>query len=284
MGTVKIPGYGWRKQHPDHRDHLYHENNTILSAEELSPTGGLSHSEQPSIWNQLQLGTCVPHGSRRGLMTEAMQQNIAMPLTSRLWVYAYGRVMESTDLSQDSGMEVRDAIKVLATNGAPDEKDWPYSDANPGPFQKMPPASLKAEALQNLAVQYQSIVVNSPGAPMRTALSRKKAIIFGFMVPDYFEDSSVWDPSSGQPLPVPDLSKPVNWIGGHCVCATYYNFSGKFISTPSTNRSVRPYFECPNSWDTGWGMDGYFNMDADWFTPRPNGALASDLWIINLVK
>lgn len=282
--TLQIAGYGWRKQHPDHRDHLYHERNTVCGAEQLPADGGLTPDELPPIWNQLRLGTCVTHGTRRSLMTEAMQQGIDMPDTSRLWVYAYGRKMEAQDLSQDTGMEVRDGIKVLATLGAPDEKDWPYSDANPGPFQKMPPDSLKAEALQNLAVQYQAIHVGSAsGAPMRTALVAKKAISFGFMVPASFEDGS-WDPASGEPLPVPkDLSR-VEWIGGHCVAATYYNFSGKFISTPSTNRKVRPYFTCDNSWDEDWGMAGRFNLDADWFTPRGENTLATDLWIINLVK
>lgn len=280
MTTVrKIAGFGWRPQMPDARDHYFHLEEKILTGNQLAPTGGIAPANLPSIWDQLQLGTCVPHGSLRAFLAEAMKQGLSLPMLSRLFVYAKGRELEGTSLSQDTGMEVRDAIKILANLGVPPETDWPYSDANPGPFQQEPSAQAQTDAKQHMAIKYQQIVVGGPGAPMRTALSSGLVIVQGFPVPSYFEDASVWDPASEEPLPLPGPN--TNYIGGHCTALTFYNFSGKFISTPSTNRQVRPYFTSDNSWNETWGMGGRFNIDAEWFTPHRQ--LASDLWVVQAV-
>ena len=110
------------------------------------------------------------------------------------------------------------------------------------------------------------MIVGGPGAPMRTALRNKQAIAFGFPVPDYFEDPTVWDPSSGEPLPLPGPF--AKYIGGHCVAVVAYDFS-----------TDKPFFTCENSWGQMWGMAGRFNMDARWFS-----SLASDLWVIEAVR
>jgi hypothetical protein len=275
----KIQGYGWRRQMPDHRDRIYNLEERIHTATKLPAEGGIDKAHKPSIWNQLQLGTCVPHGSLRTFLIEAIRQGASvaeLQMLSRLFVYAEGRKLEGTPLSVDSGMEVRDAIKILATMGVPLESEWPYTDQNPGPFQQDPPTNVVSDAKQHLAIKYQAIIIGGPGAPMRTALNEGLAIVKGFPVPDYFEDSSVWDPASGEPLPLP--GPDTQYIGGHCTTTVRWNFSGKFISTPTTNRRVRPYFTDDNSWDTDWGMDGQFNIDAEWFTPARQ--LASDLWVI----
>jgi C1A family cysteine protease len=263
----------------DHRDRYFHLEEPILTPYQLAAEGGIDASHKPPIWNQLRLGSCVPHGSIRAFLTEMIRQGASLadlPMLSRLFVYAEGRKMEGTDLSVDSGMVVRDAIRVLATQGVPLETEWPYSDAKPGPFQDEPPAGVVQDARQHMAVKYQQIIVGGPGAPMRTALSKGLAIVMGFPVPDYFEDASVWDPASEEPLPLP--GPDTQYIGGHCTAVMRWNFSGRFVSTPTTNRRVRPYFTNDNSWDTPWGMGGSFNIDAEWFSPRRG--LASDLWVI----
>lgn len=282
MTARKIAGYGWLPQMPDHRDRIYNLEEPIKDDAALASEGGIDANHKPPIWNQLQLGTCVPHGALRAFLTEAIRQGASLAdlqMLSRLFVYAEGRKLEGTDLSVDSGMEVRDAIKVLASQGVPPETEWPYSDANPGPFQQQPPTQAVQDAKQHMAIKYQQIIVGGPGAPMRTALANGLAIVQGFPVPDYFEDASVWNPASEEPLPLPSPS--TQYIGGHCTALMRWNFSGKFVSTPTTSRRVRPYFTSDNSWDVGWGMDGSFNIDAEWFNPRRQ--LASDLWVIQAV-
>ena len=267
----KTAGYGWIPQMPDHRDRYFGLEEPILTPMQVPSTGGLAPDELPPIWNQGQLGACTAHGSLRAFLAEAMRQGLSLPMLSRLQQYYDTRSIEGTT-STDSGGTIRDAIKALATYGCAPESEWPYDVSR---FADPPPASVMSDARQHMAISYQQIVVGGPGAPMRTALSRKLVIVKGFPVPDYFEDGS-WDPASGEPLPLPGPN--TQFIGGHCTATTFYDFSGTFISTPSTNRRVRPYFTDDNSWDTTWGMAGRFNIDAEWFSP--GRGLASDLWVI----
>ena len=183
------------------------------------------------------------------------------------------RAVEGTTGS-DVGGQVRDAIKVLATDGCAPESEWPY---DVGMFAVKPAARLYVAAKQYMSVRYQRVLLG-PGAPMRTALAGKKAIAFGFPVPDYFEDPSVWDPASGEPLPLPGPN--TQYIGGHCVAATSYDFTEKFTSGAFGSFRQAPFFTDDNSWSEAWGMGGRFNMHAGWFRQ----SLASDLWVIEAVR
>jgi C1A family cysteine protease len=178
-------------------------------------------------------------------------------------------VIEGT-IGQDSGAEIRDGIKVVVSQGAPPETEWPYSDANPGPFSEKPPANVYADASDHQALQYQRVVLGGPGAPLRSALAAGNPVVFGFSVPAYFEDPS-WDPKT-KPLPVPGSGD--QFIGGHCVVLSGYDFSRKRFSVDA--------YQCENSWGTDWGIEGRFWMDADWF--NSNSALASDFWVITRVE
>ena len=267
-----ISRYGWVPDLKDHRDHVYNLTASIARPSELPPKGGLTPDELPLIWNQGTLGSCTAHGSLRAFCAEAMKQGVSLPVPpaggaplSRLMQYYDTRAVEGTTGS-DSGGQVRDAIKVLATDGVAPESDWPY---NPEMFTVKPAAGCYTAAKQYMSVRYQSVLVGGPGAPMRTALHNKLAIVFGFPVPTYFEDPSVWDPASGEPLPLPGPFD--EYIGGHCVAATSYDFTGRV-----------PFFHVDNSWGQMWGMAGRFNMDARWFDPQRG--LAGSLWVIQAVE
>ncbi len=272
MTNRHIARFGWLPDTPDHRDRQYTLEETIALPHQLPAKVDL-WPKVPSIWNQLSIGSCTAHGSLRAFLIEAIRQGISMPMLSRLMQYFDTRDLEGTTGS-DSGGQVRDAIKVLATDGCCPEADWPYNIAM---FTVKPPAACYTAAKQYMSVKYQSIVVGGRGAPMRTALSNGLAICFGFSVPASFEDGS-WDAAS-QPLPLPGPSE--GFIGGHCVAITGYDFS----------RTVHPdpYFICDNSWDTSfggsWGGEGCtggrFALTADWFDP--SRGLAADLWVIQAV-
>src|SRR5581483_4945668 len=134
-------------------------------------------------------------------------------------------------------------------------------------------------------VKYQSIVLGGPGAPIRTALASGLAVVFGFSVPQSFEDGS-WDPGT-EVLALPSPAE--GFIGGHCVALTGYDFS-------CAHHPV-PYFIADNSWGGAWcgawggtapdgkasgGYAGRFALDYRWFSPFDG--LASDLWVIQAVK
>jgi len=129
-----------------------------------------------------------------------------------------------------------------------------------------------------MSVKYQAVTVGGPGAPIRTAVASGLAVVFGFSVPDDFQDGS-WDPAT-TPLPVPSGSDGLTG-DGHCVAVTGFDFTGDRFA---------PYFICDNSWDESWGgtwggegcAGGRFAIDYRWFDAQ--SGLATDLWVIQAVK
>lgn len=269
LASRKTKRYGWRPDLPDHRDRIFNLEESIQVGPALPGKVDLS-PHMPPIYDQGQLGSCTGNGVARVLEYESIRQSEPAVTPSRLFIYYNERVIEGT-VGSDSGAQIRDGIKAVATEGAPPETEWPYSDADPGPFQHKPPAKVYADAAEHEALVYQRIVVGGPGAPMRSALAAGYPIVFGFSVPAYFEGGGNWDASS-QALPLPTPSDKI--IGGHCVVVTGYDFTG--------TRFHRPAFQCDNSWGTSWGMNGRFWMDYHWFDA--NLGLASDLWVIKKVK
>ncbi len=264
----RIKGYGWRPDTPDPRDRIFNLEATIQQASALPPTGDLG-AHMPPIYDQGQLGSCTANGIAAVLEYRAMQQGEPAVTPSRLFIYYGERVIEGT-VGSDAGAEIRDGIKVVAKQGAPPESDWPYSDADPGPFEQKPPARAYTDAVAHEALVYQRLIMGSPGAPIRSAVTAGHPVVFGFSVPDYFEDGT-WDPTS-QSLPVP--GPDANFIGGHCVVISGYDFT--------QTRFKNPAMKCRNSWGSSWGMDGHFWMDAGWFSP--NNGLTSDFWVIDKVR
>jgi hypothetical protein len=279
-------GLGYSRDLPDHRDRKY---DAAAKKVVIGTTGGLRPGQLPPIWNQQTLGTCSAHGSLRAFCALLMKLGVALPTPppptapgqgnaapfSRLEQYWNSGVIEG-DPTQDSGRQVRDAIKALGQYGVAPESAWPYVVANqpvdPGP-------AVESEGRTHVALTYERIVVGGPGAPMRTALSNGQVIVIGFNVPSSFEDGS-WDPSSGAPLPLPGPGE--SFIGGHCVALTYYDFSQTLVSGPYFTGRSGSFFTADNSWDTSWGMEGRFNIDSGYFDPA-NG-LASDFWVLDTAK
>lgn len=270
---------GWRPQLPDHRDLSYNARNIILSASELPGKFDL-WPNVPAIWNQLQEGACTAHGSQRAADVTLMKEGIALPEPpqggapfSRQAQYYWTRAIEGTT-DQDAGGSVRDAVKVIATTGMAPETLWPYDATT---LTTAPPATVVEAAKPNLAMEYQAVDPNGPGEPMRTAIASGLAIVFGFTVPNDFQDGS-WNPAT-EVLPYP----PPNGLSndGHCVAITGYDFT-------NTEFPVS-YFMCDNSWDTSWGgawggdgcSGGRFAMDYRYFGSQ--NPLATDLWVIQKV-
>lgn len=264
-------GLGWNPSRPDHRDKIFNCTASIKQPHELPRAFEIAPEQQPLIWDQGSLGSCTAHGSLRAFCIEAIRQGVTLPVPpaggaplSRLMQYWDSRSLEGTT-SSDSGAQVRDAIKALAVNGCCPEGDWPYNTAM---FAVKPAAGCYAAAEQYMSIRYQRVIAGAPGAPIRTAVAGGLAVVFGFSVPDYFMPGSPqWDPASGEPLPLPSFD--TQFVGGHCVTVTGYDFTGH-----------TPFFRVANSWSQAWGQGGFFNMDYRWFS----SGLALDLWVIEGVK
>jgi C1A family cysteine protease len=267
IATRKTARYGWRPDLPDPRDRIFNLEEKVMLATAVPGKADLS-PQMPPIYDQGQLGSCTGNGVARCLEYEAMRQGQPTVTPSRLFIYYNERAIEGT-VNQDSGAQIRDGIKVVAKQGAPPESEWPYSDANPGPFQHKPPPQVYVDATKHEALVYKRVVLGGPGAPLRSALAAGYPVVFGFSVPASFEDGS-WDPTK-DPLPVPGPND--QFIGGHCVVLSGYDFTRSRFSDWA--------FQCENSWGPNWGMNGRFWMNAHWFDA--NAGLASDFWVIQKV-
>jgi C1A family cysteine protease len=249
----KVKRYGWVRDLPDQRDHLYAAPAASLAA--LPPLVDL-RSKCPPVYDQGQLGSCTANGIGGAMQFERMRQSLTPDFTpSRLFIYYNERVIEHT-VNTDSGAQIRDGIKSVAKQGDCPETDWPYDITK---FAAPPPTKCYTEAVRYRAVQYQRVpqIINQ----MKGCLASGYPFVFGFSVYESFESSAV---ASSGAVPMPQSSEQL--LGGHCVDAVGYDDS-------------QQRFFVRNSWGTGWGMKGYCTMPYAYLTD-PN--LASDFWTIRL--
>jgi C1A family cysteine protease len=246
--------YGWIRDIPDQRDHLYAAPVATLAA--LPPSVDL-RAACPPVYDQGQLGSCTGNGIAAALQFDRMKQKLTPNfIPSRLFIYYNERVIEHT-VASDSGAQIRDGIKSVGQQGDCPETEWPYNIAN---FAQKPPAKCYTDALKYKAVQYQSVLQNVN--QMKGCLASGYPFVFGFTVYDSFESQPV---AQTGVVPMPASAEKV--LGGHCVVAVGYD-------------DAQQRFIVRNSWGTGWGMQGYCTMPYAYLTD-PN--LASDFWTIRLV-
>ena len=250
--TVKR--FGWLRDIPDQRDHLYAAPVAALVA--LPPSIDL-RNQCPTVYDQGQLGSCTANGIGGAIQFDRMKQKLTPDFVpSRLFIYYNERVIEHT-VNSDSGAMIRDGVKSVSKQGVCPETDWPYDITQ---FAKKPPTNCYKEALQYKAVQYQRLLQNVN--QLKGCLASGYPFVFGFTVYDSFESQTVAQTGI---VPMPGSAEQV--LGGHCVVAVGYDDS-------------QQRFFIRNSWGTGWGMQGYCTMPYAYLT---DANLASDFWTIRLV-
>jgi C1A family cysteine protease len=263
MQQRKIKRYGWKPDLPDQRDYSASE---FLSAVEpvVKTVELIGHYNMPPIYDQGQLGSCTANALARLVEFDLMNKSATADPTaklfmpSRLFIYYFERYIEGT-VSTDSGAQIRDGIKVLNTKGVCTENIWPY---NVSEFAEEPSAAAIAEAINFTALKYYR-VNSSNKANIIQALLGGHPVAYGFAVYDSFESSEV---ASTGIVPMPASGESV--IGGHAVVTVGYD-------------ETTDQFLCANSWNTDWGINGYFKIPAAYLT---NSDLASDFWIIETIK
>jgi C1A family cysteine protease len=252
INTRSHQWYGWLPDLPDYRDFSY---SVIAPTLAKLPTKVDLRSKCSPIENQGQLGACTAHALVGALEFLEIKDDAKFVDLSRLFVYYNERAIEGT-VNQDSGAFLRDGIKSLAKQGVCPEKEWPY---HINYFTKKPNRKCYTDAKKHQITSYHRI---STVDEMRTCLAERYPFVFGFTVYEAFESPAV---AKSGVLNMPGPKEKV--LGGHAVMAAGYHDSQK-------------RFIIRNSWDTDWGMNGYFTMPYDYLDPAKN--FADDFWTIRM--
>lgn len=254
----KVSKYGWQRDLPDYRDHVYAKAVRPEGAAYVLPTRVDLRPHCPPVYDQGQLGSCTGNAIA-GAIEYQLKKAGTDVVPSRLFIYYNERVIEGT-VNSDSGAQIRDGIKAVNAQGVCPETEWPYDITK---FTDQPTTQCYTDALKDVVSSYSNLqqsLVN-----MKDCLAYGLPFVFGFTVYSSFESQAV--ASSGH-LQLPTSNETV--VGGHAVLAVGYDDS-------------KQYFIVRNSWGTGWGVNGtgYFTIPYAYLT-NPN--LASDFWAIKVVK
>ena len=249
----KIKRYGWTPDLPDHRDHLFAAPYAVM--QKLPPSADL-RTQCPPVYDQGELGSCTANAIGAAMEFERLKQSLQDFMPSRLFIYYNERVIEGT-VASDSGAQIRDGIKTVASQGVCPETEWPYDIAQ---FATEPGPQCYADAITDKAVLYQRLSYNLN--QMKGCLASGYPFVFGFTVYESFESQQV---ATTGVAPMPQSGEQV--VGGHAVLAVGYD-------------DGQQRFIVRNSWGTGWGMQGYFTLPYAYLV---DANLADDYWTIRLV-
>jgi C1A family cysteine protease len=264
-------GYGWVPDLPDHRDFTYAAPPRIAAAGAQTTVD--LRPQCPEVYNQGQIGSCTANAIAAALEFAMMKQGEEAFTPSRLFIYYNERSMEGT-IPSDSGAQIRDGIKSVASQGDCHETLWPYDDTPADPQTHFfpsgsraatePSQSCYADAVKHEALKDLSVSQNL--ADMKGCLAEGFPFVYGFTVYESFESSDVAKGPNAGWVPMPRDGEQS--LGGHAVMAVGFDDDDRV-------------FICRNSWGTDWGDAGYFYLPYAYLL---DDNLSADFWTIRLVK
>jgi hypothetical protein len=249
--------YGWVPDLPDARDHLYAAPPAYIG--NLPSSVNLRSGCPTEIYDQGQLGSCTANAIVAAIQFDQIKQSKPNFISSRLFIYYNERVMMGDNcVNQDSGAQIRDGVKSVATQGAPPEYMWPYVISQ---FTVKPPLSVYQSALQYTIKGYQRVPQSL--SQMKGCLASGFPFVFGFTVYSSFEDPQV---TASGVVPMPNTATE-SVLGGHAMLAIGYD-----------DAQQRFFFR--NSWGPGYGNGGYGTIP---YAYLMDNHLSDDFWTIRLV-
>jgi C1A family cysteine protease len=250
---------GWIPDLPDARDVTYDVPEQVRSAG--LPERVDLRADCPPVQDQGQLESCTAHAIGAAIEFDQAKQELPDRFTpSRLFIYYWERWLEDK-VESNTGVMLRNGVKVINRAGAPPESLWPYDpDPVSGRFKEEPSQAASDAARHQRAVSYQRIARDVDD--MKACLASGYPFMFGFTVYERFESDEVRRTGrASMPRPAERA------VTGHAVLAVgYVDSDQRFL--------VR------NSWGSDWGMDGYFTMPYAYLLQR---SLARDFWTIRVL-
>jgi hypothetical protein len=245
--------YGCLPTRPDPRDYR------LMAPRQYTGQFVDLSEEVVQIYDQLQLGSCVSNGWALAIDHVLNVRGLDPYSPSRLFIYYQGRVRGKYPLNQDTGLEIRDGVDVVVSDGAPPESDWAYDIDK---FAQKPPQQAYVDALDRQALKYASV----DPSQLDDAIASGYIVVSGFPVFESFE-STIVDDSGILPMPKSGEQE----LGGHCTV---------YVSTIKDGAEIGgipgvKYRKKANSWGIHWGLSGYY-----WEPVQYAQRYESDFWVI----
>lgn len=249
--------YGWKRDHPDHRDRLFGVAAHIMQA---LPRQVDLRVKCPDPYNQLDTQTCTGQATKLAIHFDRGVENPGVDIESlepsSLFQYYNGRTLDdSQDL--DGGCQIRNVMKAMNQSGYCDEALWPF---DPDKVCVKPPPEAYEQGSHRDIVDYRRVAQSMD--LICAALASERPVICGISLYDSFESDTVM--TSGE-IPMPNGKE--SFLGGHAIVLVGYN------------KDLR-IFIFRNSWGIGWGDKGYGYLPEIYVV---NPDLAADFWTIRTV-
>ncbi|HEX8075939.1 MAG TPA: C1 family peptidase [Thermoleophilaceae bacterium] len=251
----KIQGYGWNRDLPDGRDHMYAAPSPIVAA---LPDKVDLRPQCPPVYDQGALGSCTANAIGAAFQYDEIRQGQKEEFVpSRLFIYYNERVIEGT-VESDSGAMIRDGVKSVAKQGVCPERDWKYDISK---FKNKPPKKCYDVARKHQLLTYQRVTQTL--GQLKGCLAAGFPFVFGFAVYESFESPEVKKTGT---VPMPGAKE--EFLGGHAVMAVGYI-------------ERRQRFIVRNSWGPRWGNGGYFSMPYPYLL---QDSLSADFWTLRVIE
>lgn len=252
-----IQGNNLQADAPDPRDYDWVDKPWL----ECPPTVDL-RADLMGIEGQ-RINDCTSNGLTS--ICEALKKSIHQEpdALSRLYHYYRGRELSSATNHKDAGMTMKQALQAGKLWGICREPLWPYDPAN---WDVIPSPAADADASLNKVTRYErlkGVVAQDVFVTIRRikeALTLGYPVFYGFSVERDFLDLKGPIPHAYRGM----TKLGAQLIGGHAMAMTGYY-----------QRGPVDYFSGPNSWDRGWGDEGFFGL------PMVVAAMdAIDVWCV----
>lgn len=271
--------FGWRRDLRDVRD--YHAEHPAvakaLASEQLhksidavtkgmwvATVNGLPVSSvdlrqhDAPVMDQGSIGSCTGHAGTGLVMLFLRISRGDRVILSPLFTYKATRMLAG--LHGDSGAELRDTMRALATVGAVEERLWPHTD---GPaWDADPPAIIAAAATAVRSLVYYRLDAHGVAptdvlGAIKARLAAGHGVMFGTTV---YSSFPMHEGGDGV-VPMPGPHDRVE--GGHALLFVGYDDNTRML-----------LFR--NSWGTSWGERGYGWLPYDYVLQ----GIASDFWTL----
>ncbi len=229
-------GLGYKRDRHDPRDYHVGVTYRFASKRVLPDTFELPGFSNIPVKNQGKIGACVGYSTSTAKAYFDTLERGKLQILSANMIYAEGRIMEGT-FPQDAGMEIRNANKLIADKGVPQESLWPSTESQFNVLHETP--EMWADALKQKIASYARL---STVADIKQALTQGSPVVIGLPVYTSWPMVTL----SGD-VPIPRPGEQI--LGGHAI--TIYGFTN-------------PLLKFRNSWGGLWGRGGNGTFVGSW--------------------